>query len=532
MVFMRIRGNKNYFLLVPLLFVAALNVVAQSEQPLVNFGNLKYLGAFRLPISQNETDPQKTLSYAVGPIAFNPKSSNNSPSLFIACFEGSGKVTEVSIPTPVISQSSKLSDLPTATIIQGCANVRSGASTPLNSVNNIGGLLVLNSKLVISIYDPYPAGACPSVTHFVKNSLNLSAADATGGFVVSNVTGKNCFVNGPMTLIPPEWQPLLGNKSAIVYNCCHSIIDQTSWGPAAFAFSPDLLGVTPTASTALQYYDIDHPTLGNWSGNDKPLSFEQPWDNSWHNALVPGYRGLVIPNGTRSALYFTAQGIGSYCYGEGVTDSTLHNRPIPGLSDVRYCYDPINADKGDHGYPYRFQVMAFDLNEWAAVVSGSKKPYDVKPYAVWPLTPPTVPFTTGLKDGYGGGAAYDPATKRIYWEQPHADGVVPIIQVWEVTTATPIKYSHSAQKNASNSIKVDITKSTVSIKLNNTMSYKTINLQLVNGAGDLIKEASLKKNKVASGVTWDLTSIPVGLYFLTIKEDHNIIFTDQILLLQ
>ena len=61
-----------------------------------------------------------------------------------------------------------------------------------------------------------------------------------------------------------------------------------------------------------------------------------------------------------------------------------------------YCYDPTNSYKGPHAYPYRYQIWAYDLNDFAAVKAGTKQPWDVVPYGVWPLELPTPESTTTL----------------------------------------------------------------------------------------------------------------------------------------
>jgi hypothetical protein len=429
-------------MLVTLCTIAALffsfTAVASHAANLVQLSDLQYLGAFRVPDGGAQGLPdQQTLRYAQGPLAFNPHSSTNPnvPSLFAACFlnQGATNIGEISIPTPVISSSGNLNSLPTATMIQNCQNAENGASTQLSfSQGGIGGILISGTTLYFDVYNSYPAGPFSGGAHYVKNSLNLSAADAKGPFLIDNSASGNAnFINGPMAWIPAEWQPLFGNKPAITYQCCISTISNTSWGPSAFAFDPAALGSTTTPSVALQWYTGSHATLGQWDGG--PLNYPP----HWNNAIVPGHRGLVLIPGTRSALYFTAQGQ-TYCYGMGTANQSLAGQPVPSTNgQVIYCYDPDGVDgKGDHGYPYRFQIIAFDLNDWAAVAAGTKQPYNVLPYAVWPLGPSAIPFTTGIHDSRSGGATYDPATRRIYWEQSFADEALPIIHVWQVNTAT------------------------------------------------------------------------------------------------
>ena len=84
--------------------------------------------------------------------------------------------------------------------------------------------------------------------------------------------------------------------------------------------------------------------------------------------LATTMAGVVFPEGTRSVLFFGRQGLGKYCYGEA--------------SD---CGDPVQTSKGGHAYPYAYYVWAYDALDLAAVKSGQRQPWDVKPYAVWEL---------------------------------------------------------------------------------------------------------------------------------------------------
>jgi len=475
-------------------------VWAQKDLPLVQFEDLVYIGAFKGPNA--DTTARLTLNYSQGALAFNPKSTTNPdvPSLFISCHKDipQSNVGEISIPTPVISKTSNLNELPTATIIQHCADVQNGTPTRIvHAQGGIGGLLVSGSTLYASAYEGYPAGSlCSQGSHVIRPILKLNEANAQGPYKISNTAGGDCFVNGPMTWLPPEWRPLFGDKSAVAYQSSTSIITSTSWGPAAFAFNPDDLGSTPASSLALMYYTSDHATLGRWNGPD-PLVFAPPWNNSWNNAGDHGYRGLVIPNDTRSALYFHAQGIGKYCYG-----------------DADVCGDPVGQYRGDHAYPYRFHIMAFDMNNWADVAAGKKKPWETTPYAVWPLVPSVLPFTTGDRDQQGGGAVYDPATKRIYWVQPRANQALPIIHVWEVKVAkTPVQAS-SHLFGSENAIKVfqklHSTVYTIELVDEKQATLNSPALRVYSSQGKLI--ADLSARLPGPLIEWNASAVPNGIY--------------------
>jgi len=113
-----------------------------------------------------------------------------------------------------------------------------------------------------------------------------------------------------------------------------------------------------------------------------------------------------------------------------------------GTDGAMWCYDPTNSDKGQHGYPYRYQAWAYDLNDFAAVKAGTKQPWEVVPYAVWPLDFPTPEATVRL-----GGVAYDAQRQLLYISQTGADpdgyAYRPVIHVFRVNA------SPSAVRNSS-----------------------------------------------------------------------------------
>jgi hypothetical protein len=100
---------------------------------------------------------------------------------------------------------------------------------------------------------------------------------------------------------------------------------------------------------------------------------------------------------------------------------------------TRYCYDPLDLSKGTHGYPYIYQVWAYDANNLAAVRSGQLQPWSVKPYAVWQLNLPYGGFGAACELA----AAYDAVSGRIFLSQTRSgadpiDGALPIVHVFKI----------------------------------------------------------------------------------------------------
>jgi hypothetical protein len=376
-----------------------------SGARLLQLSDLLYEGAFRLPAASANGDD---FSFGGAPVAFNPGTS----SLFIGSRRGG--VAEVTIPTPVAS--AVISELPVATYRQPFADPTEGHLSQIASDGvSIDGLLVFAGRLYGTAFIYYDALNVQTVSHYSR-SLTLSEPSFKGMFAVGE-KGKTGFVSGYMATVPPEWQTSLGGP-AITGQCCIPIVSRTSLGPAAFAWNPATLG-NPNSPPAvpLLYYTTDHPTLGIWAGSSP----------AYGGTTAMG--GVAIIAGTRTALFVGRNGTGPFCYGNGTSERQLAGSHGP--DGESYCYDPVSSDKGQHAYPYNYQVWAYDLNDLAAVKAGRMKPWDPKPYGTWPLDLRIPAPVTGI-----GGVGYDPVRQRLYLSQMQADqdgyAYRPLIHVFQI----------------------------------------------------------------------------------------------------
>ena len=371
------------------------SVSAQSPDPLtlprLAFSDFTYVGGFRLPNTAQGDD----FSYGGSHMAYNPARN----SLFVSSLHH--KVAEITIPAP--ANTNVITQMPFASYLQGFSDPSEGhlqQMSPNNSGVLLGGLLVQGNRLYASGYLYYDGENAQRVSHF-SHSTNLSEPSFVG---LSQVweTARSGFVGGYMVNTPSEWQSVLGGPS-LTGQCCIPVISRTSYGPAAFAFDPSSIGGnTAVSATPLLYYPSDHTTLGPWEGNNQ----------NFGGATTVG--GAAVIAGTRTALFVGRIGTGPYCYGGGVSDPTLAGTRT--ADGVMQCYDPTNAAKGPHGYPYRYQIWAYDLADFAAVKAGAKQPWDVVPYAVWPFELPTPEQTVQI-----GGVAYDAQHQLLYISQMYAD---------------------------------------------------------------------------------------------------------------
>ncbi len=397
-----------------------------AENPrLVRPEHLTYLGAFRFP-----GDAHNDYAYGGTSIGFNP--ANNS--LFARGHDWYQLVGEISIPTPVIT--SDYSALPVAAVLQNQTDITEGH---LNEVGadgaaiggcKVGGLLVHDGRLLGTSYAYYDAGGNAHRSHFISELDFTQTGDFRGMYRVGSRNPG--FVAGHMAHVPPEWQTALGGPVLTGLDGV-PIVSRTSYGPTISVFDPAQLGVVePVPATLLFGYTYEHATLGTWGNSTE-------YNPQFNQAA--GSSGVVFPFGSDSVLFFGSAGVGIPCYGQGTSDPALDRTPVPGTNGaVVYVYDPASGGKGCHAYPYVAYVWAYRAADLACVAAGQLQFWQVVPYATWELP---LPFGPDGQDAVGG-AAYDPATQRIFVCQYNAVGAAPIIHVYRVnlpTTPPPATYA-------------------------------------------------------------------------------------------
>jgi hypothetical protein len=365
--------------------------------------DLTYLGAFRLPSGKNgATVPNQGFGANAGEsMGFNPAGNGGAGSLFVSGHVSEQRVAEVTIPAPV--NSTVLASLNTATVLQNLVESTEGhwadampAGTTISSIR-VGGLLVSGVNLIQSMYLYYDAGAFQTLSHF-KRPLNLSTTGQVAGPYRLQDAGNPAleagFFSGYMTPVPADHQAAVG-APALCGNCGLAIITRTSFGPAVFGFDPADLGVmTPVPASPLSYYTATHP-LGPGNG----YSVQSEYWNGGSRV-----RGMVMPTGFDSVLFFGRQGLGAWCYGTGAA-----------------CGDPCVSAQGTHTYPYRYQIWSYALS----ALLNAANPWDITP-DIWTFD---LPFA--LCEHELGGVAYDPANRLIYLAQLQVDSVRLIIHVFQ-----------------------------------------------------------------------------------------------------
>ncbi len=394
---------------------------------LLQQSDLTFVGYFRCasaPVNQC-AGPDPTLDFAGSGIAMSVSGTVSGNAL--VAFGHNNSATEFSIPTPV--NSSTLSALPRATSLQGFGDPFGGNLSDVTvgiSPNTAagGGFLAYNGGYVITAYPFYDSANVATVSHFIKTGSTFSVTDTSHAYKIGAQpsTLKAGFVSGYMAPIPAAYQTLLGGD-ALTGNAEVNIIGRTSLGPAASVITLSTIGIViPAPATTVVAYPTSHPTLGscNTSGT--------------HANCVSHIGGMVFPTGTRSILFFGSLATGTVNYGFGTSNPALDGTPgtACGDSSVNLWYDlafPGCGNKGYHGYPYEYFVLAYDVNDFIDVKNSVKQPWDILPYSTWAMTP-SIPGTSFLNQYTG--AAYDAVHNRIILTQWEADGTNPLFAVYQL----------------------------------------------------------------------------------------------------
>ena len=483
---MNITVNKILSMVVGIFILAAAPAAYGQSGKRLNLRNdIVYLGAFRVPQRLPSGMPTQSklsspLTYGGELLAFNP----NRGSLYIMGSQNAEKlVYEISIPDPV--NSPDLSKLNTAEFLSGGFDITDGTGWDAlnadggNAVNGgrPGGLLFLRDdpkgRMIGNSWAYYDAGVAAVNSHFVTSSKlpdrqMLSGDEKFHGYYTVGLRedspGKanGGFVGGYMCWIPSAWQAAL-NGPALTGLGGVAVISRSSYGPSASVFDPADLLTYPTTSASnpieakmLVGYPAAHTTLGEYE-QAKKLSGMDTW--GWNGT---GFvRGIAFPEGTRSVLFFGRMGMGNgnygagdkaegtQCYGPGTVNpleagrgggESCNNGAYVVGSGNYCCYDPTHTAKGNHAYPYKARIWAYDAGDLARVASNNAKPWEILPYEISDFDFPYMDETlNGLHDI--GQVAYDPATQRLYVSQLKGDNLLysrfPVIHVYEVNVDTP-----------------------------------------------------------------------------------------------
>ena len=399
--------------------------------PKIYSQNLQYLGGFRVPTNCGSDH----LGFGGDAIAFSPTGNNGQGSLYIS--SRGHNVAEISIPTPVDSATvgnlNTATCLPNGNFVEPTEGVKSQGDTSTDDSQKAQptGMAVVDGKLWINNGVYYDAGAAQDL-YLMSRPLNLSTTgqvkglygltSAQSGFIPSMASTQ-------VAEISSDWSTAMGgNLFLSKFN--KPVITSQSYGPNAIVAKTSILAgasqtTYPAEATPL-FFPGNHPLTDNDDGAQTGHVY-----TTFSQAHSGG--SLVQPKGTSSLLVFqvagatrgTSAGGYGFGYGCGCSDPTVTPGQLscPSGTDPEclghpHYYDPERStDKGTHGYPYVYQVAAFDMEDLAAVVAGTKQPWEPDPYTYWEFTFPISPVPSQGHQHVLSNATYDQANNRIYIAQ-------------------------------------------------------------------------------------------------------------------
>lgn len=352
-------------------------------------GDLKYLGAFRLPEGAEGND----WGYSGNALTCNPYGDPRGPrdgfpgSLFATGNDTKILVSEIDIPSPVISKSRNLDELNTARTLQPFTDIFGGLFEYLEQPRV--GLCYLpsaGSPRKGRIY--YCLGLHLQETGFDAShgwfGTDLSNPKTAGPWVFDGYSGY--VTNDYMCAIPDKWAE--ANTPGMTLGAGRA--REGPWsggGPALFAYDPwkdkkpPKAGEKITRVKPLLLYGTQNPGMPEISAG--PMEKIPEYSDS------DRYRGCAwLTAGEKSAVIFSctkALGESWYGFANGVRwpyeCGSEGNPPCPDVPEWPYDNRGFWADD------FKARLVFFDPADLAAIARGAKKTWEAKPYAIMDLSP-------------------------------------------------------------------------------------------------------------------------------------------------
>jgi hypothetical protein len=390
---------------------------------LIDPNDLEYLGAFRLP----ETTDELGWGYSGYAMTYypqgDPRGENDGfpGSLYVLGHDHVQTTAEISIPSPVISQSKNPADLPFASMLQPFDDIR-GDMYPYLEIPR-AGLAYLppqgdqtTGKLYFCWGQHFQFE--PEASHGWCE-LDLSAPDSAGPWHIGDYT--NYVTNDYMFEIPQAWADTFtpGLKLAT------GRFRDGGWGglgPTLLAIGPYNEGDPPLPGSTLQQVTPllmygepvrGDPTLDISEGHQM-TGYSEPDEWSGGAWLTAGDKSAMVLVGTK------AKGDSWYGFSNGVV------YPISGDPDEEYPEVPPwpYDDRGWWSQGISAQIIFFDPSDLGAVALGELETWDPQPYATLILDDymfdPAFDYERG-KRYIVGAAAFDRQNGLLYIVERLAD---------------------------------------------------------------------------------------------------------------
>ena len=439
-------------------------VTKNHSAPLIQPGDLQYLGAFRLP--GGDVRPA-TFAYGGNAMTYNPNgdpsgSEDGFPgSLFITGHDrmaygelpDGSQVAEVSIPVAV--ESDNLNDLNQAGFLQTFHNVAAGFFTDLEEIPRIGMQYLDTPATGAKIHLAWgqhlqPATAVASHAWF---DPNLASPQMQGTWFIGNQSLYS--VNGYLLVIPAPWAD---NHTESRYLGTGRFRDGgwSGMGPSLFAYRPwiDSSGIPAQSGTHL-----DETMLLLYESSENTSKIERNLDGYQHPDEWEGGAWITTGAGMSAVLFAGTKGTGAkYWYGyvnpagpeyPCVAEAMVGEMTVCRLADGTPCpaedlteCDGHNNYRGWWSARFDAHLILYDPADLAKVAAGELESWEPQPYAFIDideylfLNPAKVEqdmLGTGVQRRMRiSDVAYDPINNLLYALELFADESKPVVHVWRV----------------------------------------------------------------------------------------------------
>ena len=377
--------------------------------------DLEYRGAFRLPGPGGENG----WGWGGNGLACRPDGDPNGPedgypgSLFGTGHDWYQRVSEISIPVPVISPNKNLADLNTASTLQPFTDIRAlvfgnfeipycGLECLPPQGNQATGKLYFGWHQHAQIAPQYPThGWC---------ELDLSSPAPAGPWYVGDYDTYS--TTDYLSAIPAEWAGAHAGGRRLVTGRMRDG-GQGGQGPCLYAIAPWQEGNPPSPNAVLDALPLLQYSTAYWDDPDGGL---YAMDRYHHSDMWPGATWLAA--GEDSAVIFAGtKGRGDCWYGD-------ENGP---------CLDCDN--RGWWSTYFDGEIIFFDPADLAAVAAGTMAPYEPQPYAVMNIDSLLYHIDSEQMYHHVAAAAGDREHGFLYVFEPLVDDDKPIVHVWKVGEA-------------------------------------------------------------------------------------------------
>ncbi len=433
-------------ILIHFLIVIAAHTGNSATNNRIEPTDLVYKGAFRLPDVAGDCD----WTYSGHAMTYYPNGDSTNSDNYPGSLFATGNdavcqhVSEISIPTPVISPTKNRADLPLATTLQPFSDIRAGLFGNHNT-------LVL--PRVGMEYQSAQGNQSTGKIHFSWGQhiqafetshgwcdTNLSALNTAGSWYFGSWT--NYVTNDYLFAIPSDW----ADKEAPGYLLASGRSREGPWaglGPALFAYAPWKDGNPPATSSTLTRI-VPLLLYGTQQAGTPEIVTDPDRKVKKYSDADHWLAGAWLSAGENNAVVFIGtKAVGNSWY--GFADGTVWpydcnqpgQPPCPEVPDFPY------NDRGFWADGYSAQIMLYDADDLADVAVGNKKSWEPQPYAFFAIDDYLYdPFSNSKLESFLIrykrdliiSSAYDRSSNLLYIMERQADGEKSVIHVWHIRT--------------------------------------------------------------------------------------------------